>query len=191
MRQRYMGEIMRSGHREEAGTLAPIRHEEADGGEYGGGALTPAQQRYLAVETAIGAVINAVLSLAFVLLIFGRMTMVPVFGAGGLIVDAVPQTLMVSLMSMLVPGLLTRKRLREGKVAGAPPPGIVTIVARAVIVALVAMVVLTGLQFMILSLGPSAYPFGAVLVAKMLYGAILGALVARYGVRRLLTGQAR
>lgn len=151
-------------------------------------AITAPQRRYLAGETIIGAVINAVLSVAFVFIVFGGRTVVPVWGAGGLVLDAVPQTLMVSLMSMLVPGLLTRKRLLQGKVAGALPPTIGAIVRRSIVVALVLAVMLTGVQCLLLSLGPQSYSFGAVLTGKMVYGAILGAAVARYGVRRLLIG---
>lgn len=45
---------------------------------------------YLRREAAIGAAITAALSLFFTLLMFGGTTQVPVFGAGGLIVDAIP-----------------------------------------------------------------------------------------------------
>lgn len=112
----------------------------------------------------------------------------PVWGPGGLVLDAVPQTLMVSLMSMLVPGLLTRKRLIAGKVNGAALATVGTIVHRSILVAILLAGVLTGLQFLLFSFGPPRFSFGVVLAAKVLYGAILGAAVAGYGVRRLLVG---
>lgn len=151
--------------------------------------LTPAQRRYIAIETVIAAVINAVLSLIFVFLVFGGRLRVPAFGTDGLVLDAVPQTLMVTLMSALVPGLLTRKRLRDGTVEGAAPPTVGAVVLRAVGVAVLAAVVLTGLQYLLLARGPSDYGFGTVLIAKMLYGALLGAFVSRRIVRHLLRGR--
>jgi hypothetical protein len=153
-----------------------------------GAALTPAQRRYVAIETAIAAVINAVLSLIFVFLIFGGRARVPAFGTDGVVLDAIPQTLMVSLMSIVVPGLLTAKRVRDGKVEGGPAPTAGAILSRGGIVAVLAALVLTALQFALLSLGPPDYPFGPVLAAKMLYGAVLGAVIARWGVRRILIG---
>lgn len=152
------------------------------------GSMTAAQRRYLAVETVIGAIINAILSAAFVFIVFGGHATVPVWGPGGLVLDAVPQTLMVSLMSMLVPGLLTRKRLIAGKVNGAALATVGTIVRRSILVAVLLAGALTGLQSLLFSFGPPRFPFGVVLAAKVLYGAILGAAVAGYGVRRLLVG---
>lgn len=151
--------------------------------------LTPAQRRYIRVETVIAAVINAVLSLIFVWLVFGGRLRVPAFGTDGLVLDAVPQTLMVTLMSALVPGLLTRKRLRAGTVEGAAPPTVAAVVLRAVGVAALAAGVLTGLHYLLLARGPSDYGFGTVLIAKMLYGALLGAIVSRRIVRAMLVGR--
>lgn len=152
--------------------------------------MTSAQRRYLAIETGIAAVINAVLSLIFVLLVFDGLDRVPALGDSGLAFDALPQSFMVALMSALVPAILTRKRLRARLIDGASPPAIGAIVVRAVIVAVLAALVLTALQFALLRIGPESYPFGPVLVAKMLYGAILGAAIARGVVRRMLTGRA-
>lgn len=152
-------------------------------------ALTASQRRYLTIETIIAAVINAVLSLAFVLLVFGNRKVISAMGVDGLVLDAVPQTLMVTLMSALVPGLLTRKRILAGQVDGVAPSTAGSVVRRAIIAAIATAVLLTAVHLAVLSIGQVAYPFAGVLVAKIVYGAILGASIARWTVRRMLVAR--
>lgn len=150
--------------------------------------MTNAHRRYLAIEAGIGAAINGVLSLGFVFLMFGRLLQVPVFGAGGLIVDAVPQSFMVGLMSALVPTLLTRRRVASGAVA---PSGVPVRlprhpIARAVMLAAAATVLGVGVQAAVLAGGPEYWDFAAVALGKTVYGMALGAVMTVFAARAAL-----
>jgi hypothetical protein len=72
---------------------------------------------YIRRETGVSMVINAVLTLAFFLIVFGRSGPVPVWGVGAYVFDFVPQGFMIGLMGSLVPGALAGKARRAGKVA--------------------------------------------------------------------------
>ena len=132
----------------------------------------------------IAAIINAVLSIVFVLVVFGAPRTVAVGGGRGLIVDAVPQTLMIALMSMLVPTLLTRRRLAAGRIA--PLPGRSrrprNVLIRSVLVALVAAAIAWIVHATLLPLTGPLWPFLPALLFKATYGAMLGAAIARYAV---------
>lgn len=146
--------------------------------------MTPAQRRYVRTEMAIAAVINAALSAVFVWLVFGGQAVVPVLGWRGLAVDTVPQSLMVALMSCLVPTVLTRRRLAAGRVtalsAGRRWPRHALVRALLVAVPIAALAGLVGAA--VLPLTGSSWSFGAVAALKPLYGALLGAIIARLAV---------
>lgn len=130
---------------------------------------------------AIAAVISAVLSIVFLLLVFGLPVTIPVAGRGGLVMDAVPQSAVIALMSSLVPTLLTRRRVRTGAVA--PLPGTSWLprhaLVRALVIAVTVAVLGVAAHALLLPLGPAHWRFAAVLAYKPLYGALLGAAVAR------------
>lgn len=147
--------------------------------------MNPSQWRYLRQEAAIGAAITAVLSLVFTLVMFGRAAQVPVFGAGGLIADAIPQNFFGALMCVVVPTIVTRRRLRLGQIA--PAAAAIRLPAallpRALLVAAIAGGAGTLLALFALAAGPSQWPFLPVLMAKTVYGALLGAVVGGVAVR--------
>src|ERR1700691_6041774 len=58
--------------------------------------------------------IRAAISVGFDWLVFHGHDHVPSSGPGGLVRDAAPQTFIITLMSTLVPSLVTRKRMRSG-----------------------------------------------------------------------------
>ena len=128
--------------------------------------MTAAQRRYRRTEMAVAGGISAVLSGVFVALLFGGQVEVPVVGWNGLIVDALPQTAMIALMSSLVPTLLTRRRTRRGSIAPLSTAGrwSVTIVLR------IGAFVLVATMF----------------AGKILYGARLGMAVAGLAVTAAL-----
>jgi hypothetical protein len=140
--------------------------------------MTPAQRRYVVVETAISMLINAPISVAFVYLVFGSS---PRIATAALIPDAVPQSFMIALMSTIVPTLLTRNRLRAGVIArsdGQNPELLRTLPVRALVIAVVATII--GLAIHAILLGnyaPHELSFGTALIFKACYGAILAAIV--------------
>lgn len=147
----------------------------------------PADRRaaYLAKETRISMVINAVLSLAFFLLLIGLPAAVPVPANGGYAFDFVPQSFMIALMSALVPGFITAARVRGGTIAGQPEGG-GAIVLRSVLTAIAAGLVGAGIAGALLASGIATLPLVPALAAKILYGIVLALVVTPIGLARAL-----
>jgi hypothetical protein len=150
--------------------------------------MSHALRRYIAFEAAVSAVINGALSLAFCLLLFGGEARVPVAGIHGLMVDAVPQGVMIALMSAIVPTLLTWRRLRRGVLPGGAdrvePSG--NALRQALLIAAIAAPASVMANAALLSIGPPDWPFMTVAIVKTLYGAMLGAITASVAIRAAL-----
>lgn len=151
--------------------------------------MTDAQRRYVRTEMIVAAIINAVLSIVFLLIVFGGQETIAVSGRGGLVIDAIPQTLMIVLMSMLVPTLLTRRRLAAGRIA--PLVGVPrwphNVLLRSILAATVAAAVAWILHAALMPLTAVSWSFQTALWFKTAYGAILGATVARFAIAAALT----
>lgn len=150
--------------------------------------MTNAQRRYVRTEMIVAAIINAVLSIVFTLIVFGGKQMVPVGGRSGLIVDAAPQTLTIAMMSMLVPTLLTRKRVACGRIAPLPGPSRwpSNVLIRSMLIAVVAVTIALVLHRTFMPLAGSSWPFSPTVIFKATYGAILGAAISGYAVVKAL-----
>lgn len=131
-------------------------------------------------EAAIGFAINAVLSIAFFLGIFG-LAVRPLSWAApdALAIDFVPQSIAVALMSALVPALLVRKRL-----ALAVP--VRAIILRALGCALVGAVLGGALAALAQAGGNASIAWGAALVLKLLYGGLLGAAITTLVLKKTM-----
>ncbi|MEO9132181.1 MAG: hypothetical protein ABI240_13340 [Sphingomonas sp.] len=149
--------------------------------------MTQAQRRYIAVETALGIVINALISIGFVWLVFGGT---PRIATRALILDAVPQSFMIALMSTIVPTLLTRRRQRAGLVAGLPghtPVFLRPLLLRATFIAVLAVGVGVAFSACFTTLvAPDGLSFGAALAFKAGYGGALGLIVTPITVQLAL-----
>lgn len=143
---------------------------------------------YVQRESAISIVINGGLSLVFFLLIFGRLDPVPIAGLGHYAFDFLPQSFMIGLMATLVPGLLTRAKLRKGLLAPAPGRTLLpaSLPARVGIVALGSLLAggLVGGAW--LMLGGASLGWWAALSFKIAYGALLALVVTPPGLRAAL-----
>lgn len=145
--------------------------------------------RYIAAETRVSMAINAVLSAAVFVAVFGLAAPAPVWGMGGYVTDFGPQSFMIALMATLVPGALTRRRLRSGAVQ--PLAGTsrlpASLLLRALLLGLVAAVFGTALFAGILNLvGVAAIAPVSALIAKVAYGALLAAIVTPVGLLAVL-----
>lgn len=158
-------------------------------------AMTPEQRRYLATETLIAIAFATVLSGVFGWLLFGGRARIPLLGLDGALLDFVPQTFMIALMSVLVPTLLTRRRLSAGKVAALPTPPIrlpAAPIARALLIAALATLVLGGTAAAVLIvLAGEAIAFAPFLILKCAYGALVALATAQIGVTAALADQPR
>jgi hypothetical protein len=151
----------------------------------------PKDQHYVAFETGISVIINVVISAAFMFLVFGRTKWIDLWGPHGLAVDFVPQTFMISLMSVIVPTLLTRKRLRDGQITPRTPRAQQwprNLALRALLMALGMTVVLGGAATLLLaSFWTAPQPFWPVFGGKLAYGAITALIVTPIGLSLALT----
>ncbi|WP_138918682.1 hypothetical protein [Nitrospirillum viridazoti] len=75
--------------------------------------MTHSQRRYVVIETAIGVFISAAISILFVFVVFGGQDAIPLAGLGGVAFDALPQSFMIVFMSVLMPTVLTRRRIHS------------------------------------------------------------------------------
>ena len=142
----------------------------------------PSLRRYILTETIVGVVINTAISLAITWLAFHGYAQVPTHGGLSLVTDAIPQSFMVVLMSVLPVSLLTRARARKGRLLPSAPRGGWSappkLAVRAVGAALLAAVI-GYLGFLALAplLAPDGVPVADALVLKAVYGAALSVLV--------------
>lgn len=136
-------------------------------------------ERYIAVETAIGMGINGAISAAVFRLLFGGEALIARADA---VIDTLPQTFMVALMSALVPSLLARRRLAPGSSTvrlrqGRPflPTGLTL---RCVALALAVTVVIGAATTLSLTaVLPDLVPGAPLLAFKIVYGALVAAIV--------------
>lgn len=149
----------------------------------------PAVRRYMMIETIISVVINSAISAGFAWFVFGGAPLAKVWTPGGVAFDFVPQTFMISLMSVLVPTALTRKRVRAGTIERSPADSRLpsNIFLRALLIAVSATVVLGGMGVALLAvLGINTIPFGMLFPAKIAYGAAVSLIVTPIALRAAL-----
>ena len=148
------------------------------------------QSRYIAIETGISIIINTALSIGFVFLVFYGRATIPAGGPHAMVRDMAPQTFMVVLMSCLVPGLLTRRRLAAGTLPWHPVASSLAIphvLLTAGVLAVAATVLVVAVSWAALPrLLPTGIAFSPLLISKALYGMLLAALVTPWSIRRVL-----
>jgi hypothetical protein len=151
--------------------------------------MTDAHRRYVNRETAVSVVINAVLSLLACWIVFGRQGLgAP--DARAFAFDFLPQAFILSAMSTLLPGLVTRSRVRAGVVERLPGgvgflPG--NLLLRALVLATAALC-LGGTAALLLTfvLWSGPLGMGAVYVIKLVFGVLLAVPVTRLALRAAL-----
>ncbi|MBI1684095.1 hypothetical protein [Caulobacter hibisci] len=156
--------------------------------------MSLAHRRYVAVETAVSVVINIILSGAFTWLFFGGRTSIAYAGPHGYGVDVFPQTFAIALMSVLVPSLLTRKRLASGKAQPLAGAGWLParLVLRAPLLAVAATTLLGGGFYGLGQFGlPQTVTVSTLLAIKLVYGALVAVVVTPIGLIAALKEPAR
>lgn len=144
---------------------------------------------YIRKETQISMLINGVLSLVFFLIVFGRSAPVPVWGVGNWVFDYLPQSFMITLMSTLVPGALTVKRVKSGVLKPAPYNSRLpsSFAARAILLAVITAPLGTAVIALATRLaGLEVIGWMPALALKVMYGAVLGAIITPIGLRAAL-----
>ena len=135
--------------------------------------------------------INAVISAAFTWAVFGGQQDAPVWTSGGVIADLLPQTFMVSLMSVLVPTLLTRKRRGAGVISYGDRASRISanVFVRAIGAALVATIVLVGIAAAAMAAsGIDRVGIQMLFATKVVLGALVALIVTPIALRAELNG---
>ncbi|MDF0544438.1 hypothetical protein PX699_18970 [Sphingobium sp. H39-3-25] len=138
----------------------------------------------IAREASTAFFINAALSIAFFLGMFRTRATLAWGAPDGLAIDFVPQSIAVCLMSALVPVLIARRRVMNA--------GIVDVIGVRKVVLLALCLALAGgalgglLAWMMLSLGLSPITWHTALAGKAIYGGLLGAVITKWALRRLV-----
>ena len=137
----------------------------------------------------ISVVINTVISIAFAWLTFGGLSLI---STRAIVIDSIPQSFMITLMSVAVPGLLTARRLVAGQIDPiAAEPSRWSLGVRALSAALVAVVAGLALHASISALAMGEVSFPTLLFVKIAYGAALAAVVTPLMLRYSLRSAAR
>ncbi|MEO7691013.1 MAG: hypothetical protein ABIS51_17155 [Sphingomonas sp.] len=144
---------------------------------------------YIRRETRVSIAVNAVLSLAFYVLFFGTSRRAAIGGIGGLSFDFIPQSFAITLMSTLVPGLLTMGKLARGQLT--PQPGQSplprSLLLRSLLLAAGAALAGAVVALMVtLGWGSSTLAWHTGAGIKILYGALLAWIVTPFGLRATL-----
>lgn len=139
-----------------------------------------ADRRYLTVQLAVSAVLNALISALFVWVAFNGMDRIPLWGSTGLAADLVPTTFMITLMSTIALTLATRGAVRGGKVGAKSPPWRIprNPLLRGLLFAAVATLVLAPLTTLILwAIWSGDWNYQKVMLFKIAFGVALGFVV--------------
>lgn len=140
-------------------------------------------------ETLVSIVINVVISLAFFWLVFADTDPIPVWGVGNYVFDLIPQTFMITLMSVLVPGTIVARKLRAGNVGTFPvaKPLLRNRLVRAIVFAVSAVCITVVLaSATLVAFGIDTIPSMPALASKLLIGGALAAIVTPLGLAREL-----
>ncbi len=149
--------------------------------------LVPELNKNLRVETAISIVANTVVSGMFAWGIFHGVAVIPLWGAQGIAVDLIPTVFMITLALTIALTLITRARIRKGKLPR-PTWGRIdlglsrllpdNILLRAFTFAAAMTVILVPLSVLLLvTAGVSEMSFKVFFVFKLIYGAIYAVVV--------------
>lgn len=129
-------------------------------------------------ETLVSAVINVAISVAFFFAVFGLAT--PIDGArfGR---DFLPQAFMVALMGTLIPSLLVRR---------GSGTAITPVVLRSLLLAVASLVLAGGGAWLFFSAGEAVEPHAG-LAMKIIFAAVLSAIVTPVAIHQTLVAPVR
>ncbi len=139
---------------------------------------------YILKESFISMLFNSLFSFGFTYAFFQHSASIM---KHDLIIDALPQTFAVTFFGMLIPTLITRKRLRTGLLTTLDiKPTILpyNVLLRAIFCGvLIAVMGLVGHYIVFNYFNIESIPFITALVYKTLYGALLSLIVTPFALR--------
>lgn len=125
-------------------------------------------------------------------LVFGKQDRIELWGPHGLALDCAPQTFMISLMSVLVPTAIARRRLRMRHIVGYTGVQVVgwlrNLWWRALLIAVALTVILgTTSVGVMAAIWKGAVGFWTAFPFKLLYGALVALIATSLSLRIALS----
>lgn len=153
-----------------------------------------AAKRYVTIEATISGIVNVVMTAAVAYLTFDLTKGIALAGKGGLLFDLTLQTFMVTLMTVLMGTILTRKRRKSGLQIGEATQATHSWprnpLIRALVVALAAVVCFSPLLWLGLPLvTPPIWEMPIALLFKCVYAVALTVIIAPYWLRIAIAEQ--
>ena len=148
-------------------------------------AILPAETQ-IRRETLASIFANMLFSGVIFLFVFGMHGPLPLGGLGGLALDFIPQFFMITLMSVLVPGWLTARKVAAGKVARLDTASRLPRrrFPRALLLAAIAGAIGALLALLLhLVAGDGAIGWWPALILKVAVGGLVAAIVTPLGLR--------
>jgi len=145
---------------------------------------------YVRRETCVGMIINAIMSLLIFLAMFDVRRPVETWGIGQWVFDFLPQSFMVTFMSVLIPGALAHQKVRKGVLAPEPHRSILprNLMVRALVMAVASAIIGTAMVAGLVWLtGAEAIAPTYALILKATYGTVLALIVTPLSLRVALT----
>jgi hypothetical protein len=148
-----------------------------------------AAHRYIVSETLVSAAINTIIGIVAMLLIFGIQPAAPLWGTHGVGINLVPAVFMMSLMDVIVPTLLTRTRIRRGRLTIAPSLPKSTwlpkrVALRALLLATALTAVLLPCTLVVLNWwGPSVWSLSRLFASQALLGVLVAIVIIPIALR--------
>jgi hypothetical protein len=152
--------------------------------------LDEKDRKYLVIETAASGLVNGALNFAAAYLIFHGSARIPTTGPGSMLRDSIGETFIVTVLSVLIPSLVTRHRQRVGSLpvsASMHPSPTSRLYVRAIVTGLVFTSVFVPSNALVLPMMfPNGVSFSNILLFKTLYGAVLGSLATWLAIHKIL-----
>jgi hypothetical protein len=146
---------------------------------------------YVARETAVAFVANAVVNSTVVWLVFGGRNGIPLLGISGLALDFAPQLIIIGFIGSIVPALITRHRLAGGSLdlpRSSSLPTRARLFRRSLIVGIALALMLGPIATALLLLAdPGPYSFDHAFIIKTIVGCSVPLFVTGWSIRALLS----
>jgi cell division protein FtsX len=140
-------------------------------------------------QAIVSGIVNAVLSAAIFLLVFGLARRALTIGAPDqFALDFLPQGAILGFMSAFLPALVVRNKLRQGalNITTSRISTVGSIALRAVLLSLLSVAVAAVAMWLTQRFGANAVEWLEALVIKIVFGVVLGVIVTRIAVRAVL-----
>jgi hypothetical protein len=140
-------------------------------------------------QAIVSGIVNAVLSIAIFILVFGLARRALTIGAPDQFAfDFLPQGAILGFMSAFLPALMVRNRLRTGalSITTSRVPTVGSIVLRAVLLSLLSIAVAAVAMWLTQRFGANSVEWRDALLIKVVFGVLLGVIVTRIAVRAVL-----